>query len=161
MGKYEKEKEKKFAKRNLRLLKSRPTKKRTQLGEPLHTLAKPFKFFVARKLKIKDILRIFSFVRTLYCHLSKLQSSDVVSDKDNKDNKDTTILDYRDTITINSKINKMFQSFYFCISVGLGTSVENLEQSYETTQRREKLHPEIEPRMAEPHDTGRYFFGQG
>ena len=55
----------------------------------------------------------------------------------------------------------MFQSFYFFISVGLGTSVKNFEQSYETTQRREKLHPEIEPRMAEPHDTGRYSFGQG
>lgn len=40
MGKYKKGKEKKFVKRKLRLLKSRRTKKRTQLGEPLYTLAK-------------------------------------------------------------------------------------------------------------------------
>lgn len=34
MGKYKKGKEKEFVKKKLRLLKSRPTKKRTQFGGP-------------------------------------------------------------------------------------------------------------------------------
>ena len=46
------------------------------------------------------------------------------------------------------------------VSVVVGASIEDTEQSHETSQRGE-LRAEIEPRVAEPHDTGRYALGQG